>query len=159
MTLTPPVYSSHLLKNNLRVRQGILKKLLSICGTVITFLSGHCQNCRTVVSLGSESPQFFIEVLSNFAMTIVSPLCFAMVSARRLSHLLSTLRICNRVVQDIPKKLSWICRTVVTFLCARCPNCRTVVSLGRSLWAATLKPPNPHFGAWLRSLTFLIHSL
>ena len=35
-----------------RVLQDILKKLLSICGTVITFLSGHCQNCRTVVSLG-----------------------------------------------------------------------------------------------------------
>ena len=34
-----------------RVLQDILKKLLSICGTVITFLSGHCQNCRTVVSL------------------------------------------------------------------------------------------------------------
>ena len=103
-----------------RVVHDVLKKLLSNCGTVVTFLFDHCQNCRTVVSLGLESSQFFIDVLSNFAVAIVSLLCFAMVSARRLSHLLSTLRICNRVVQDIPKKLSWICRTVVTFLCAHC---------------------------------------
>ena len=81
------------------------------------------------------------------------------VSAHGLSDLLSTLRIRKRVVQDIPKKLLSICGTVVTFLCGKCPNCRTVVSLGRSLWAATLRPPNPHFGAWLRSLTFLVHSL
>ena len=80
-------------------------------------------------------------------------------SAHGLSDLLSTLRIRKRVVQDIPKKLLSICGTVVTFLCGKCPNCRTVVSLGRSLWAATLRPPNPHFGAWLRSLTFLVHSL
>ena len=52
-----------------------------------------------------------------------------------------------------------VCGSVVTFSCARCPICRTVVSLDRSLWAATLKPPNPHFGSWLRSLTFLMHSL
>ena len=117
-----------------RVVHDILKKLLAICETVFTFLCDHCPNCRTVVSL-------------------------AMVSAHRLSHLLSTLRICKRVVQDIPKKLSWICRTVVTFLCARCPICRTMVSLNRFLWAAKLMPPNPHFGAWLRSLTFPIHSL
>ena len=35
-----------------RVLQDILKKLLSICGTVITFLRGQCPICRTVVSLG-----------------------------------------------------------------------------------------------------------
>ena len=87
-------------------------------------------------------------------MATLSPVCFAMVSARRLSHLLSTLRICKRVVQDIPKKLLLICRTVVTFLCGHCPNCRTVVSLRRFLWAATLKPPNPDFGVWLWSLMF-----
>ena len=35
-----------------RVVHDILKKLLSICGTVITFLRDHCPICRTVVSLG-----------------------------------------------------------------------------------------------------------
>ena len=56
-----------------RVVHDILKKLLSICGTVITFLSGHCQNCKTVVSLGLTSLPFFIDVLSNFAMATLSP--------------------------------------------------------------------------------------
>ena len=84
-----------------------------------------------------------------------APLCFVCESAHRLRDLLSSLQICKRVVHDILKKLLSICETVVTFLCAHCPNCRTVVSLGRFLWAATLKPPNPYFGAWLWSLTFL----
>ena len=35
------------------------------------------------------------------------------------------------------------------------PNRRTVVSLGLSLRAPGPRPPNPHFGPWLRSLTFL----
>ena len=112
-----------------RVVHDILKKVLAICETVFTFLCDQCPNCRTVVSL-------------------------AMVSAHRLSHLLSTLRICKRVVQDIPKKLSWICGTVVTFWCAHCPNCKTVVSLSRSLTAAALKlwglAPEPYV-----SYTFL----
>ena len=76
-------------------------------------------------------------------------------SAHRLRDLLSSLQICKRVVHDILKKLLSICETVVTFLCGHCPNCRTVVSLGRFLLAATLKPPNPYFGAWLPSLSFL----
>ena len=83
------------------------------------------------------------------------PLCFVCESAHRLRDLLSTLQICKRVVHDILKKLLSICETVVTFLCGHCPNCRTVVSLGRFLLAATLKPPNPYFGAWLPSLSFL----
>ena len=35
------------------------------------------------------------------------------------------------------------------FLAAPCPNCRTVLSLGRSTPAAGLRAPNPVFGAWL----------
>ena len=35
------------------------------------------------------------------------------------------------------------------FLAAPCPNCRTVLSLGRSTPAAGLSAPNPVFGAWL----------
>ena len=35
------------------------------------------------------------------------------------------------------------------FLAAPCPNCRTVVSLGRCTPAAGLRAPNPVFGAWL----------
>ena len=142
-----------------RVVHDILKKVLSICETVFTFLCDHCPNCRTVVSLGLQSVKFFIDVLSNFAIVISVRATLMVKSAHRLSHLLSTLRICKRVVQDIPKKLSWICGTVVTFWCAHCPNCRTVVSLGRFLWAATLRPSNPHFGGLFWSLTFLIHSL
>ena len=128
-----------------RVGHDILKKVLSICETVFTFLCDHCPNCRTVVSLGLQSAKFFIDVLPNFAMATLSPLCFAMASAHRLWDLLSTLRICERVGQDIPKKLLWICGTVVTFLCGHCPNCRTVVSLGRFLCAATLKPSKSSF--------------
>ena len=59
-----------------RVVRDILKKLLPICGTVATFLSGHCPNCRTMLSLGLESSQFFTDVLSNVAMATLSSLCF-----------------------------------------------------------------------------------
>ena len=67
-----------------RVVRDILKKLLSISETVFTFFCVQCPNCRTVLSLGMQSANFFIDVLSNFAMAILSPLCFAMASAHRL---------------------------------------------------------------------------
>ena len=61
------------------------------------------------------------------------PLCFVCELAHLLRDLLSSLQICKRVVHDILKKLLAICETVFTFLCDHCPNCRTVVSLGRSI--------------------------
>ena len=64
-----------------------------------------------------------------------------------------------RTVLRFRFSLSQNCRTVLSSLQLPCPNCRTVVSLGRSIPAAGLRPPNPGFGALLRSLTFLLHSL
>ena len=40
-------------------------------------------------------------------------------------------------------------QSCATFLAAPSPNCRTLVSLGRSTLAAGLRAPNPVLGAWL----------
>ena len=114
---------------------------------------GFCLSC-VLQCFSCFETNFFIDVLSNFGTAFWSRTTLVVESAHRLSHLLSTLQICKQVVQDIPKKLLWICGTVFTFWRGQCPNCRTVVSLGGFILASAPEFLSPW--AFVQSMLHLV---
>ena len=85
---------------------------------------------------------FWYDVLCNFAIATLSPLCFVCESTHRLRDLLSSLQICEPVVHDILKKTFsdlWNCVHFCVRPLSELQNCGESRQLHPVTWAGALK--------------------